>query len=557
MTNNIEQIRPKHLAFNLEVDEKSGTAFGVLLASEVRSKLKRAHIDKALSDASLLEWRIAGSIIDTLLDYYDQKVPCRLAIASRCDATFEVVLSEDHMAAYIDVVPAQGGVDLSVENLREGLSANLVAADLIDLASLKAVVAAPEARRITVAIGRAAMPGVDSQFISLVAQDSIQPSGEVRAINDSIDHLAGKSYVIVEPRTAIMERLPPKPGKDGYNIFSEALKSSPGIVIPWSKNMTGTFFDKENPEIIYAHITGHPVIFEDGGRIDTSLEFDKIDITTGHVEFDGSVLIKGDVHPDMKVKATGNIFIKGIVERAQVKAGNNLIVDGGVLGDPNMDVPGIGLPEYDCVLEAGGSIEAQYINLAYLNAGKNITVKEYIFNSNLKAGKRVAVGNKGGKGRLVGGETHAVESVTAKTLGSQAYSVTKITLGYSKVVTDLFRKLDFIRDQRVNQAKKLRNLLPPAVPAGSEEIARSKDELHKIRKIESSLLILQDALKEIDRRRRRATPQEHDHPTPFISAKSTSYPNCYLEINGASVRTKTEQQAIIYVKKDGIIVRRK
>ena len=202
-------------------------------------------------------------------------------------------------------------------------------------------------------------------------------------------------------------------------------------------------------------------------------------------------------------------------------------------------------------------IEAQYINLAYLNAGKNITVKEYIFNSNLKAGKRVAVGNKGGKGRLVGGETHAVESVTAKTLGSQAYSVTKITLGYSKVVTDLFRKLDFIRDQRVNQAKKLRNLLPPAVPAGSEEIARSKDELHKIRKIESSLLILQDALKEIDRRRRRATPQEHDHPIPFISAKSTSYPNCYLEINGASVRTKTEQQAIIYVKKDGIIVRRK
>ena len=135
------------------------------------------------------------------------------------------------------------------------------------------------------------MPGVDSQFISLVAQDSIQPSGEVRAINDSIDHLAGKSYVIVEPRTAIMERLPPKPGKDGYNIFSEALKSSPGIVIPWSRNMTGTFFDKENPEIIYAHITGHPVIFEDGGRIDTSLEFDKIDITTGHVEFDGSVFL--------------------------------------------------------------------------------------------------------------------------------------------------------------------------------------------------------------------------------------------------------------------------
>jgi uncharacterized protein (DUF342 family) len=557
MTTKNEAERPKHIAFGLEVDEKSGTTFGVLVSANAHSKLKRADVDEALSDAGILDWAIDDPVINTLIDNFGQKVVCRLAIALRRDATFEVILNPDKMAAYIDVVPAQGGADLTVEILRAGLIENLVADDQIDLASLKEVISAPEAQRISVAIGKAAIPGADSQFNSLVEEQSASPDDAAEDSDGKIDYLAGKLYITVEPQTAIMERIPPQLGKDGYNIFGQRLTALPGAAIPWAKKMPGTLFDEKNPEILLAETAGHPVIFEDGSRVDDSLIFDKIDITTGHINFDGSILIKGDVHADMKIEATGNIFIMGVVERAQVKAGNNLIVDGGILGDPNMEVPEEGLPKYDCILEAGGSIEAQYINLAYLSAGKNITVKEYIFNSTLKAGKRVAVGNKGGKGRLIGGETYAVESVTAKTLGSQAYSVTKITLGFSKMVIEFLQKLDVIREQRVNQAKKLRDLLPPEEPEGSEKIARSKDELHKIRKIERSLLTLKDSLKEIDRRRKQATPQEHDHPIPFISAKSTSYPNCQLEIHGASIRTKTEQQAIIYVKKDGRIVRRK
>ena len=460
------------------------------------------------------------------------------------------------MTAYIDVVPAQGGVGLTTEILREILLTHRVANERIDLASLKAVIAASEPARVTVAIGRAAIKGVDSQFNSLVAEPVSAKAHEGEDPNDTVDYLAGKLYVTVKPQSPLMERIAPKAGKDGYDIFGQPILAVRGAAIPWAQKMPGTYFDKKNPNILVAKVAGHPVFLNDGGRIDATLVFDKVDISTGHVKFDGSVMVEGDVHPDMKVEATGDIFIKGVVERAQVKAGNNLIVDGGVFGDSSKELPEEGLPEYECILEAGGSIEAQFVNLAYLNAVKNINVREYVFNSNLKAGKRVAIGNRGGKGKLVGGETYAVESVTAKTLGSQAYNVTKITLGFSKSVTDLLQKLDFIRDQRVNQAKKLRELLPPTEPAGNEKIERSEGELDRIQKIETTLSILKDALIEIDRRRKKALPQEHDYPRPFIRAKSASYPNCYLEINGASVRTKAEQKAITYEKKNGRIVRK-
>jgi uncharacterized protein (DUF342 family) len=557
MSDNNEPIRPKHLAFSIEIDDKSGKTYGLLIAADVRSKLRSADVDKALSEAGILNWAIDNSVISTLVNNFGQKVLCRLAIAERRDATFKVVLSPDDMAAYIDVVPAQGGIGLTVATLSDGLISNLVAAERINLASLNEVIAAPKAQRFTVAIGKHAIPGVDSEFKSLVAEQSSPAADKVEDKHGNIDYLAGKPYIIIEAQTAIMERVAPQPGKDGYNIFGQPLAFKPGTITPWAKKMPGTFIDKKNQDILISKVSGHPVLFQNGGRIDDSLVFDKIDLTTGHITFDGSVLIKGDVHADMKVEASGDIFIKGVVERAQIKAGNNLTVAGGILGDPNIEVPEEGLPVYDCILEAGGSIEAKYINLACLIAGKNITVREYVFNSNLKAGNKVTVGRKGGKGKLVGGETHAVVSVIANTLGSQAYSMTKITLGSSEATIDLLQKLDFIRDQRIGQKNKLRELLPTLKPAGSDTIERSEDELHKIQKIEATLLVIEDALHEINRRRKNAIRGEETYPKPFICAKSASYPNCHLDINGISIRTKTEQKAITYEKRNGKIVRKK
>jgi len=549
MTENNTDRTPRNVAFSIEVDEETGTVFGILVASDERSKLTRPVVDEALSKAGVFHWAKEGRVINILISNFKRQKPCRHAIALRKHASFEVTLSPDNMEAYIDVVPAQGGTGLTVEDMNSELMANLVAAERIDQDALNAVMASPSAERFTVALGRAAVQGIDTQFVTLVAEHIYAEAEVVVDQYGSVDHLAGKIYVTVEPLAPIVERVAPKDGKDGFDVFGQVLTSKPGEQILWADKMPGTLFDENNPDILVSEITGHPVFFKDGARVDASLEFEKIDVTTGHVTFDGSVFIKGDVRAEMKVEATGDVFVKGVVERATVKAGSDITVAGGILGDINMEVPEDGLPVYECILEADGSIEAKYVNLAWLTAGDDISVREYVFNSKLKAGNNVAIGQNGGKGKLVGGETHAVESVIAKTLGSEAYNITKISLGSSKSIIDTLEKLDFIREQRANQAKKLRELLPPPESDDDEPIERSDDELNKIQKIESTLLKLKDDMNEIDRRRKQAVLGEDADPQPFIGATSACYPNCYLNINGVRMRVTTEHRAIAYEKK--------
>jgi uncharacterized protein (DUF342 family) len=548
-----EALRPKHVAFNIEVDKSSGTVFGVLVAADGSSKLTRSVVDKALLKAGVFHWAKDSRKVNILVNNFNRQMPSRIAISMRKDASFDVVLSPDNMEAYIDVRPAQGGVNLTVEDLTGELVSNLVSSERIDLNSLNQVLAAAEEERITVAHGKPAIQGVDSQFKSLVAGHDYTAAVMAEDQYGSIDYWTGKTYVTVEPLAPIMERVPPRQGEDGVDIFGQILPSSPGSEISYAPNlkMPGTVFDTENPEVLLAEITGHPVFFRDGVRVDASLEFEKIDLTTGHVTFDGSVFVKGDVRVDMKINATGDVFIKGVVERAQVKAGNDITVLGGILGDSQIEIPEDGLPVYECVLEADGSIAAKYVNLASLSAGEDIIVKEYVFNSKLKSGNNVGIGQNGGKGKLVGGETHAVESVIAKTMGSEAYNITKIFLGSSKTILDALEKLNHIREQRANQARQLRELLP-ADDADNEDdspIERSEDELNRIQKIEGTLLKLKDDMNEIDRRRKQTILGEDADPQPFISATSACFPNCYLNINGVRERVKTEHKAIAYVKK--------
>ena len=49
-------------------------------------------------------------------------------------------------------------------------------------------------------------------------------------------------------------------------------------------------------------------------RVDEVLNVKQVDIRHGHVEFEGSLLVTGDVMPGMRVKTSGDVVIGGFVE---------------------------------------------------------------------------------------------------------------------------------------------------------------------------------------------------------------------------------------------------
>jgi uncharacterized protein (DUF342 family) len=57
-----------------------------------------------------------------------------------------------------------------------------------------------------------------------------------------------------------------------------------------------------------------------------------VNFKCGNINYQGDVLIRGNVMADFVVQATGSIQIEGDVEAAQILAGANLTIDGGVFG---------------------------------------------------------------------------------------------------------------------------------------------------------------------------------------------------------------------------------
>ena len=550
MTDTPEAPPATYLACTLEVNSDAGIVIANLVPAEAPSEFTHLIVQERLILAEVVHWSQDESAINDLVNKFNRAIPCQIIIAHKTDATFKIIISPDKMKAYVDVKPAKGGAPVALENLIVELTEKEIDVNCIDHAGLNEVIVAQTPNKILAAAGKDPRAGQDTQFRVLVPEHNVEVLEEDE--HGIIDYLAGKIYVTIAADTPMMKRTPPQDGKEGIDIFGQSILATSGKEIAFATKMPGTYFAEDNPDLLMAEISGHPVFFNDGARVDKTLEFDNVDLTTGHVKFDGSVFVKGEVRPDMKIEVTGDVFIKGAVERALVTAGNNITVAGGILGDTPSGAPEQGLATFECFLEAGGSIEAKFINLASVIAKNDIIVKEYAFNSLLMSETNITLGQNGGKGKLVGGQTRAGHTVIAKVLGNQAYNATEILVGASALNFELLKKLKFVRDQRIDQARQLRVLLEN-IKAQNKQEKLGQLELNRAKKIHQTLLRLQTDLNEIDRRMKQVNLSSSSEGEPNVSATTACFPNCFITINGASKQTHNEHKSISYIKKNGEI----
>ncbi|EAR10308.1 DUF342 domain-containing protein [Reinekea blandensis] len=540
------------IQLTLDVDDITGIATAVTVKTEQTGEISVADILETLSAQGAKDWKVDHNAINDVLKKAKKHLETRIVIARRLDASFSLKLASDNMSATIHVEPAYGGDPLTREDLLAELTENGVDSKRVLGDALQFLISATSATDAIVAEGKPAVAGADSEFIPLV-QDDNAPQELEEDEHGRVDFYAGKTYSTVEAGTPILERRPPQAGQVGMDIYGQIIPAEPGKERPFASKMEGTEFASNDPNLVVAKMSGHPVFFDQGVRVDNSLSFETIGLSTGHVTFDGSIEVKGDIMADMRVEATGDIFVKGAVERAKVIAGHNLHIGGGIIGDTSVTVEdGDDLPVLECRLEATGDISVRYVNLASLKAKGNIEIREYAFHSSLSAGGTISLGQNGGKGNLVGGDTVAGHSVTAKLLGNRAYNVTRIRVGLSHDAWIDMQKLRFLREQRLQQARTLRNNLDRLKAKGQEEPLAPKD-IQRARKIHDTLLKLQSTIKEIDARMNSLQDSGTNQNEPFVSATQACYPNCDITINGVHLITKQEHRAITFVKRGSAV----
>ena len=404
---------------------------GQLLYSEMLSK--QHELTESSSDSPETEEPAPSSIEDkTKLHISAEDIFAKLGeiaaefdIAECQDSEINIGIDEDNLHAFISITPPFGGSAADEADIRNALKDKGIVYGISDTVVSEAL-SQPSCEDLLIASGTKPKKGKESRFRALVSEQ-ITTGPKINEKGRANYHDINE-FVIVEPGTALMERTLPGRGKPGTDIFGKVIPPIPGDILPFSADLTGSCVSQESNNILVATMKGHPVISDRGVSVSNVLMLRNVGLSTGNIDFDGSVCVEEDVADGVNIDISGDLTVKGVVGKVNIKAGGNVVILQGLLGG-SKDAQSEEEDPYGAHIDAKGSVSAHFMTRAHIRAGKHIVVPEYVSHCDLFAKHQILVGQASGKGNLFGGRAEAFDLVAAKVIGSTGGTPTKIKVG--------------------------------------------------------------------------------------------------------------------------------
>ena len=399
---------------------------------------KEAMADQGYGSFWIDEDALSGFIRAT----QQAKEPTTMTIAQRRDGEFSLVVSDDVMTATLTLIPPHGGEGKGpavIEAMREqGIVHGILQSEL------NAALAAGVCEKLVIAQGEWPVEGSPCYFTSLL-EDNEEEDDEEEAEEDDEEELDDRFSIIkfrdlgflllVNPGDHLMRRTPPVPGTPGVDIKGNPVPARPMHEIRFNEKILGAEPDPEDPNLLVATTSGQPVVINNGVTVNPVVEVENVDFSTGNIEFNGTITIKGDVKAGMVLKVTGDVIVKGLVEAAEIHAGGNVAITGGILGHAATQASTLSTattqPFATARVICQGSVQALFVESAYVQAGGAIMIKGNVRQSEMYSGTQIAVGKGGGAkiGQIVGGKTHATNLIQACWAGTSNGTKTDLQVG--------------------------------------------------------------------------------------------------------------------------------
>ncbi|TMO61785.1 DUF342 domain-containing protein [Pseudoalteromonas aurantia] len=344
-----------------------------------------------------------------------------LVVAKQHDATFTVEVSEDQMQAIGKLTCARGGKAISIEDAKKeivkaGVSRGYKQVYLEQVLKKQLELEAGTETSGVVAQGRPPVDGQPAkllQHVQTVKERLKQPKLREDGTVDMRDFGALSS---VSPGTVLITQRPATPGKEGFTVVGDSLVPIPGESFQLVAG-EGTQISPANPLELVATIAGCPSTIQNGMRVDDVFTIGEVNVRSGHVDFNGSVIVTHNVAPGMKVKAKGDITVMGSVESGELISGGNIEVKQAVIGHLDHKNNDEGLT---CRLVAAGDIHLAHGQYTYLEAN-NVFIDRQSNHCNIKANQLIQVGiDEQPQGKLIGGEILDAQMVIAGVIGSDS-----------------------------------------------------------------------------------------------------------------------------------------
>lgn len=419
------------------------------------------------------------------------------------DAMMSIQLSPDEMESTITMnAPGPGGADLTADDIRGFLSNNGVVYGIKD-DSLQEMEEHPHyGEPIVVAEGDEPKDGSDAKIIYSFETDPSNVS--LRERKDGTVNFKELNLIqnVVEGQP-LAKKIPPEPGQDGRTIKGRYLPAKDGkdVEIGLGKNVTIT----DNGRTVVSTANGQVMLTKGKITVETVMIIPgDVNSRTGNVNALGAVLVKGNVEDGFSVTAQGNVEILGVVGKANISAGGDIIVKKGVKGGGEGDDNEFGY------ISAGRSVWASFLENAHIEAGVWVIVSDGIVNCHVDSQKKVLC--QGKRAQIVGGVIRAAEEIHAVTLGSQGGTETIIEVGFDpktkEELEDLYKQsagmekeLDEVDKniQGLVRQKKIRrkNLSPDKEKLILDLRDRHNNLVNKIKKFKEDIQTREDYLKSL------------------------------------------------------------
>jgi len=271
--------------------------------------------------------------------------------------------------------------------------------------------------------------------------------------------------ITVAADQAIGSLIPAVPSSPGVDVFGQPVapgRSAPPVQLGANVRLG------ENGQTVIAVVAGKVRLTPREISVVESVEIaGDVDFSTGSIQAATDVLVKGTVRDLFKVSSHRGVAVRGAVEAAEVQAGTDVQINGGVASR------GLG-----CIV-AGGDIFTKYCNEADLRAQGDICITREAMNSRIYTCGRLRIE----RGALIGGRAYAREGAQIHEIGNEADTRTEIAIGIDPKLYAEARNADEVIRRKQEAVSRIRGALAPLMaqlqrlaPAQREKVAELMDQ---------------------------------------------------------------------------------
>lgn len=517
--------------FQLVIKE-DGTYIKLMPGREDGKLLEFNEIEKYLSRVRIYDYDV-NSLARALGASREKTVEMKLtpAIISECDEMLDISIAPDKM--YVEgyfYPPSTGGKMLTKEDILDDLRhvgvRYGVIEDIIDAYLINPIYN----ELITLARGSKPIEGQDAEINYYFNTDrSLKPKEKE---DGTVDFHQLDMISSINKGEILAVLIPEVYGKPGIDVTGTAIP--PKKVLKKILKHGRDIHLSEDGLKMYSDVSGHADLVN--GKVFVSNTFDvlaDVDSSTGDIEYEGNVTVKGNVTSGYSIKARGDIIVDGVVEGARLYAGGQIVLKRGMQGMSKG------------IMEAEGNIISKFIENAVVKAGGYITT-EAILHSKVSAKGDITVGGK--KGFITGGEILSGTSITVKTAGSTMGTYTLLEVGIDPKKVEEYRAVQ----KRISAIDADLDKLQPIIETYKRKIGQgeklSKEKLEYIRIATSNCILLRTEMKECQNKFDMLRAEIGNNDGGWVKVENIAFPGVKIVISNVNYYIKTETHYSRFVR---------